>query len=65
MNLNFLDFERPIAELEAKIEELQHVSDDGLTLDPLSLTHPLNTREQFDQPGQLVGDNKTQNYDAG
>ncbi len=29
MNLNFLDFERPIAELEAKIEELQHVSDDG------------------------------------
>lgn len=29
MNLNFLDFERPIAELEAKIEELRHVSDDG------------------------------------
>ena len=26
MNLNFLDFEQPIAELEAKIEELQRVS---------------------------------------
>lgn len=25
MNLNFLDFEQPIAELEAKIEELRHV----------------------------------------
>jgi acetyl-CoA carboxylase carboxyl transferase subunit alpha len=28
MNLNFLDFERPIAELEAKIQELRFVSDD-------------------------------------
>lgn len=28
MNLNFLDFEQPIAELEAKIEELRHVGDD-------------------------------------
>ncbi len=27
MNLNFLDFERPIAELEAKIQELRFVSD--------------------------------------
>jgi acetyl-CoA carboxylase carboxyl transferase subunit alpha len=26
MNLNFLDFEQPIAELEAKIEELKHLS---------------------------------------
>ena len=26
---NFLDFEKPIAELEGKIEELRHVSDDG------------------------------------
>jgi acetyl-CoA carboxylase carboxyl transferase subunit alpha len=26
MNLNFLDFERPIAELEAKIEELRHAT---------------------------------------
>lgn len=25
MNLNFLDFEQPIAELEAKIEELRRV----------------------------------------
>lgn len=29
MDMNFLDFERPIAELEAKIEELHHVSDGG------------------------------------
>jgi acetyl-CoA carboxylase carboxyl transferase subunit alpha len=28
MNLNFLDFEQPIAELEAKIEELRYVSHD-------------------------------------
>lgn len=29
MNLNFLDFERPIAELEAKIEDLRYVSHDN------------------------------------
>ncbi len=29
MNLNFLDFEQPIAELEAKIDELRHVSVGG------------------------------------
>ncbi len=29
MNLNFLDFEQPIAELEAKIEELRFVGDDN------------------------------------
>jgi acetyl-CoA carboxylase carboxyl transferase subunit alpha len=29
MPLSFLDFEQPIAELEAKIEELRHVSADG------------------------------------
>jgi acetyl-CoA carboxylase carboxyl transferase subunit alpha len=29
MNLNFLEFEQPIAELEAKIEELKHVSSDS------------------------------------
>ena len=28
MSVNFLDFERPIADLEAKIEELRHVDDD-------------------------------------
>ncbi|MCK4743585.1 MAG: acetyl-CoA carboxylase carboxyl transferase subunit alpha [Sulfuriflexus sp.] len=28
MNLNFLEFEQPIAELEAKIEELRYVGDD-------------------------------------
>ena len=27
--VNFLEFEQPIAELEARIEELRHVSDDG------------------------------------
>ncbi len=29
MNLNFLEFERPIAELEAKIEELRYVGNDN------------------------------------
>ncbi len=29
MNLDFLEFEQPIAELEAKIEELRHVSSDS------------------------------------
>lgn len=29
MNLNFLDFEQPIAELEAKIEELRKVGNDS------------------------------------
>ena len=29
MNNGYLDFEQPIAELEAKIEELQHVSADA------------------------------------
>lgn len=29
VNLNFLDFEQPIADLEAKIEELRHVSSNG------------------------------------
>jgi len=29
MNPNFLEFEQPIAELEAKIEELRHASDDA------------------------------------
>jgi len=28
MDLNFLDFEQPIAELEAKIDELRHVGTD-------------------------------------
>jgi acetyl-CoA carboxylase carboxyl transferase subunit alpha len=29
MNLNFLDFEQPIAELEAKIDELRYIGDDA------------------------------------
>jgi len=28
MNLNFLEFEQPIAELNAKIEELRHITND-------------------------------------
>ena len=27
--MNFLDFEQPVAELEAKIEELRHVENDS------------------------------------
>ena len=29
MDLNFLDFEQPVAELEAKIDELRHIGDDN------------------------------------
>ena len=29
---NFLDFEKPIAELEGKIEELRHLSDDNINI---------------------------------
>jgi len=29
MDMNFLDFEQPIAELEAKIDELRFVGDDA------------------------------------
>ncbi|MGH8160922.1 MAG: acetyl-CoA carboxylase carboxyl transferase subunit alpha, partial [Gammaproteobacteria bacterium] len=32
MDHNFLDFEQPIAELEARIEELRHVSDPKLDI---------------------------------
>ncbi|MDN5863749.1 MAG: acetyl-CoA carboxylase carboxyltransferase subunit alpha [Gammaproteobacteria bacterium] len=32
MNHNFLDFEQPIAELEAKIEELRHVADPNVDI---------------------------------
>ncbi len=32
MNLNFLDFEQPIAELEAKIDELRYVSNDNINI---------------------------------
>ncbi|MCP5151232.1 MAG: acetyl-CoA carboxylase carboxyltransferase subunit alpha [Chromatiales bacterium] len=42
MNLNFLDFERPIAELEAKIEELRHVGGDG----------ELNIEEEIERLGE-------------
>ena len=40
MSLNFLDFEQPIAELEAKIEELQLVNN-GQDLD-LDLEEQIN-----------------------
>ncbi len=39
MNMNFLEFERPIAELEAKIEELRHVGNDS----ELNLTEEIAT----------------------
>ena len=39
MDLNFLDFEQPIAELEAKIDELRFVGDDS----------KLNIREEIDR----------------
>jgi len=29
MDLNFLDFEQPIAELEAKIDELKYLGEDN------------------------------------
>lgn len=32
MNLNFLEFEQPIAELEAKIDELRYVSDEKINI---------------------------------
>ena len=32
MNLNFLDFEQPIAELEAKIDELRYMSGDNINI---------------------------------
>ena len=33
MNPNYLDFEQPIAELEAKIEELQHIGEENDSVD--------------------------------
>lgn len=41
MNLNFLDFEQPIAELEAKIEELRLVGSDT----ELNITEEISTLE--------------------
>ena len=43
MDLNFLDFEQPIAELEAKIEELRHLSGGG-SLDIVSEVGRLQAR---------------------
>ena len=41
MDMNFLDFEQPIAELEAKIEELRYVGDDNA----VNLTEEINRLE--------------------
>lgn len=43
MNPNYLDFEQPIAELEAKIEELQLIGNDN---DKLNITDELNRLRQ-------------------
>jgi acetyl-CoA carboxylase carboxyl transferase subunit alpha len=42
MQLNFLDYEQPIAELEAKIEELRHMSSDS----ELNITDEIQTLQQ-------------------
>ena len=42
MKLNFLEFEQPIAELEAQINELSHVSNDA----------EINIGEEIDRPKQ-------------
>ena len=43
MNPNYLDFEQPIAELEAKIEELQLIGNEN---DKLNITDELNRLRQ-------------------
>jgi acetyl-CoA carboxylase carboxyl transferase subunit alpha len=45
MKISFLDFEQPIAELEAKIEELRYVQDDS-ALDISEEIERLNTKSQ-------------------
>ena len=64
MDLKFLEFEQPIAELEAKIEELQFVGDDSeinineevarLHLDQLGVELTTLTKEQADYIGVPV-----------
>lgn len=45
MQLNFLDYEQPIAELEAKIDELRHMSGDA----ELNITEEIQTLQQKSQ----------------
>jgi len=45
MDLKFLDFEQPIAELEAKIDELRYVGDDS----------EININEEVRQTFSLAG----------
>jgi acetyl-CoA carboxylase carboxyl transferase subunit alpha len=50
MNLNYLDFEQPIAELEDKIEALESVKDDAdiaKEMDSLKLKSELLTKKIF------------------
>jgi acetyl-CoA carboxylase carboxyl transferase subunit alpha len=42
MKLNFLDYEQPIAELEAKIDELRYMSSDT----NLNITDEIQTLQQ-------------------
>ncbi len=56
MNLNFLDFEQPIAELEAKIEELKLVGSEGLSRHPQRPYTLDYIQRMFDYFHELHGD---------
>lgn len=49
MNPNFLDFEQPIAELEAKIEELRHVADPAIDINEEIARLRIKSRRQTEQ----------------
>ena len=56
MNLNYLDFEQPIAELEEKIDALESIKDDAdiaKEMDSLKLKSELLTKKSF--PHSLIG----------
>lgn len=49
MNPNFLEFEQPIAELEAKIEELRHVADPAIDINEEIARLKVKSRRQTEQ----------------
>ena len=56
MNLNYLDFEQPIAELEDKIDALESVKDDAdiaKEMDSLKLKSELLTKKIFTSLSEL------------
>ena len=58
MDLNFLDFEQPIAELEAKIDELRFVGDDAKARLKLGAEWSVRpSRELRDKLSELLGSN--------